>query len=322
MSHKHTYGSINEGYSGAKAGQQRHELGLLPCLGNCLVAVPQDKFYAVERFGEFERVLKPGLACIGFDLCGICISFRSISRRVEQNDCLIETKTKDNVFVVVKVAVQQVVDPERAEEAIYKLGDVSAQIDSYVADVVRSHVPKMLLDEAFEKKDDISNAIEKELGQRMAPFGFVIHKALVTEVRPSKEVMDSMNEINKQRRLRDAAVMAADADKIRVVKAAEAAADALCLQGEGIARQRSAIVQGLRDSIQAGTNEQLTSEKISELLLISQYFETLKEIGANSKASAVFINQSPGSAIADIAGQIRNGLLQGEAASPGQQKMK
>merc|ERR1719254_446048 len=126
-----------------------------------------------------------------------------------------------------------------------------------------------------------------------------------------------MNEINKQKRLRDAAIMAAEADKVRVVKAAEGAADAAQLQGEGIARQRRAIIDGLRESITHGTNDTLSTEKISELLLITQYFETLRDIAANSKAQTVFLPHSAG-AVADVAGQIRNGILQ---ASPGQARM-
>lgn len=288
---------------------------------NCIVAVPQDRYIAVEDFGQFRQIVKPGFSCLGFDCCGLCIQLRSISSRVEQNECWIETKTKDNVIVTVKVAVQQCVSPEQADSAIYKLGDVSAQIDSFVADVVRSHVPKMTLDEAFEQKDAISDAIQQSLGEQMKNYGFIIHKALVTEVRPNSQVMDAMNEINKQKRLRDAAVMAGEAEKIKVVKAAEAAADASHLQGQGIARQRAAIVQGLRDSISQGTDAPLTSERVSELLLITQYFEALRDIGANSKTSAIFVPQSPGSAISDIATEIRNGVLQAGMTGPAQQQM-
>merc|ERR1712187_198230 len=147
-------------------------------------------------------------------------------------------KTKDNVFVNVLVAVQQSVIPDSAELAIYKLSNVEAQIDSYVSDVVRSQVPKLTLDEAFEKKDDISDAVQQQLHKNMA-YGFEIHKALVTELQPDAEVAQSMNEINRQKRLRDAALMAAEAEKIKVVKQAEAAADAQHLQGQGIARQRA-----------------------------------------------------------------------------------
>merc|ERR1719145_324559 len=155
----------------------------------------------------------------------------------------------------------------------------------------------MNLDEAFEEKDTISAAVQETLVKSMHEYGF---------------------EINKQKRLRDAALMASEADKIRVVKKAEADCEAARLQGEGIAKQREAIVEGLKRSVTSGTNEQLGSDKISELLLITQYFETLKEIGANSKSSSVFIPHSPAAGVADISSQIRNGIMQG---GPAQQRM-
>lgn len=320
MQRSGNYGSMAVSTPGGSAGAQSKVSGLFPCC-NCCVAVPQDKYYAVEKFGEFQRILGPGLTCAGCDCFGICIGFRAISRRVEQNDCVIETKTKDNVFVLVKVAVQQSVDPERAESAIYRLANVGAQIDSYVADVVRSHVPKMLLDEVFEKKDSISDAIMSELARHMTAYGFVIHKALVVEVRPNQEVMDSMNDINKQKRLRLAAIEKAEAEKVRVVTAAEAAADALHLQGQGIARQRSAIVKGLRESIEEGQREPLSGAQVSELLLMSQYFETLKDIGAQSKSQAIFMPYTPGE-VSNISAQIRQGVLEGSVMQgPAQARM-
>lgn len=296
----------------------RRENGCIPCT-NCCVTVPQDKWYAVEKFGKFSNTIGPGLAVVGCDLCGSCITFRSVTSRVEQNVCHVRTKTKDNVFVNVMVAVQQCVIPERASDAMYKLTDVKAQIESYVSDVVRSQVPKMNLDEAFEKKDEISDACQHQLQENMASYGFTIDKALVTELQPDSEVMHSMNEINKQRRLRDASLMAAEAEKVKIVKAAEAAADAQHLQGQGIARQRAAIIEGLKDSITHGTGETLTSEKVSELLLVTQYFETLRDVGASSKANVVFVPNGPGG-VADVATQIRNGVLQ--ASSPGQAVMR
>merc|ERR1712228_235836 len=218
------------------------------------------------------------------------------------------------------VAVQQSVVPDAVEKAIYKLSNVDAQIDSYVSDVVRSELPKLTLDEAFEKKDDISNACQERLCKNMASYGFQILKALVTELHPDQDVANSMNEINKQKRLRDAALMAAEAEKIKVVKQAEAAADAQALQGQGIARQRAAIIEGLKDSITQGTGETLTSDKVSELLLITQYFETLRDIGATNKTSCVFVPHGVGG-VTDIASQIRNGVMQASSA-PGQSSMR
>jgi regulator of protease activity HflC (stomatin/prohibitin superfamily) len=272
----------------------------------------------VEKFGKYSHQLTPGLSFGGFDICGCCLTYRSITSRVEQIMCTVSTKTKDNVFVTAQVAVQQSVKPEAVVDAMYKLANVHAQIDSYVSDVVRSSVPHMTIDEAFEKKDDISVSVQTKLQTEMSNYGFIIHKALVTELVPDASVVQSMNEINKQKRLRDAAIMAAEAEKIKVVKQAEAAADAAQLQGEGIARQRRAIIDGLRDSITHGSQETLSTEKISELLLITQYFETLRDIAAHSKAQTVFLPHSAG-AVSDVASQIRNGIMQGSA--PGQQRM-
>merc|ERR1712050_648380 len=144
--------------------------------------VPQDKFFAAEQFGKFSHMLSPGLSFAGVDVCGCCIQFRSITSRVEQNAVRVQTKTKDNVFVIANVAVQQSVKPDAVQDAMYKLTNVHVQIDAYVSDVVRSQVPLMLLDEAFEKKDDVSNAIQEKLSHEMAAYGFQIHKALVTEL--------------------------------------------------------------------------------------------------------------------------------------------
>eukprot|EP00930_Biecheleria_cincta_P085646 TRINITY_DN7502_c0_g1_i4.p1 TRINITY_DN7502_c0_g1~~TRINITY_DN7502_c0_g1_i4.p1 ORF type:complete len:296 (+),score=78.32 TRINITY_DN7502_c0_g1_i4:61-948(+) len=293
-----------------------HISGMLPCC-NCCITVPQDQYVAVENFGKFNKTLPPGLQMAGCDCCGVCISFRAISARVDQTFVNVTTKTKDNVFVNAQVAVQHRVREKSVELALYQLSDVQGQIDSYVSNVVRSYVPVMTLDEAFEKKDDISDAVQKKLTTEMEAYGLEIRKALVTEVNPDASVVNSMNEINKQKRLRDAALMAAEAEKIKAVKAAEAAADAAQLQGEGIARQRRAIIDGLRDSITHGTGETLSTSQISELLLITQYFETLRDVAANNKSSTVFLNHSAGS-VADVASQIRNGVLQ---AGPAQQLM-
>jgi len=301
--------------------QQRS--GCLPCT-NCLVTVPQDQIYAVETFGSFSRILQPGLSVAGCDCCGCCISFRSITRRLVQNDVLVPTKTHDNVFVTVKVSVQQQVIQKLEEKAIYTLDNTSNQIDAYVADVVRAQVPKMSLDDVFDKKDDIAKSVKENLQSSMQDYGFQILAALVTEVTPDYQVQQAMNEINKQKRLRIAAQEEAEANKIKVVTAAEADAEMKRLQGVGIANQRSEIIQGLRAAISVGTDDTLTSDKISELLLITQYFDTLQSIAANDKTNTIFLPSSAGG-IRDISQEIRNGILQGNAAAgaaPGQHKMK
>eukprot|EP00439_Symbiodinium_sp_Y106_P072127 s1281_g13.t1 len=203
--------------------------------------------------------------------------------------------------------------------ALYKLEDVSEQLDSYVADVVRSFVPSLSLDECFERKEEISVAVEEKLKTEMIQFGLTILKALVTDIQPDHSVVASMNEINKQKRLRDASQMAAEAHQIKVVRAAEASADAAQLAGEGIARQRRAIIDGIRESITFGSEETLSANSVSHLLLVTQYYETLRDISSGSKSSTVFLDSSV-SAIADLVAQIRRGMVESNGGSTASKK--
>lgn len=226
-----------------------------------------------------------------------------------------ETKTKDNVFVSIQLAVQFEVIRSKIYEAYYSLQNPIVQINAYVFDVVRSKVPQMLLDEVFESKDDIASQVKESLGKIMGEFGFFIHQALVTDISPNARVRDAMNEINASRRLRLAATERAEAEKILAVKQAEAEAESKQLQGQGIARQRKAIVDGLRDSVGEFTDSihGMNAKDVLELVLLTQYFDTVKDIGCSGKVKTVFVSNSemgPSDAL-------RNTLLQTQAAGNG-----
>merc|ERR1711865_1170300 len=207
-----------------------------------------------------------------------------LSIRIQQLDVICETKTKDNVFVQVQVALQFRVITDRAYDAFYRLSDPRGQIQSYVYDVIRSQVPKMELDQAFAAKRDIAAATLTQLENVMRDYGYEIVNALVTDLSPDARVKASMNEINASKRLKEAAAHKAEADKVRQVKAAEADAEARYLSGLGVARQRKAIVQGLQESVGAFANdvEGVTSKDVMDILLLSQYFDTLSSVGANA----------------------------------------
>jgi regulator of protease activity HflC (stomatin/prohibitin superfamily) len=269
--------------------------------------VKQQTAAIVERFGRFKRIAKAGL---NFKIPIIDKVAGRISLRVQQLDVRVETKTKDNVFVNVIVSVQYFVIPEKVVDAFYKLQNAEAQITSYVYDVVRARVPNIILDDVFETKDDIAQAVKLELEQIMDDFGYGIVKALVTDIDPDAKVKASMNEINAAQRLRVAAVEQAEADKIRVVKAAEAEAESKALQGKGIADQRTAIVNGLRDSVSQfkGTVEGTSAQEVMNLVLMTQYFDTLKDVGLSSNSNTILIPHSP-SGMNDISEQLRNAMI-------------
>ena len=280
--------------------------------------VDQQTIAIVERFGRFARMANAGL--------NIKIPFIEwvrgvLSLRIQQLDILIETKTRDNVFVKITVSVQYHVVPERIYDAFYKLTDPRRQIESFVFDVIRAEVPKMTLDDVFEKKDNVAIAVKEELSGLMADFGYGILKALVTNLDPDEKVKTAMNEINEQQRLRMAAQEKGEAEKILRVKNAEAEAESMKLQGMGVANQRKAIIDGLKQSIQEFQEgiSGVSAGDVMGLVMMAQYYDTLKEIGAKDKTNTILLPHSPGG-LQDIVAQLREGIITGNVVSDGVSK--
>jgi len=297
--------------------------GCLPC-----VTVNTGTVTLIEKFGKFSRVADPGLNIV----IPCCCEFpaATVSMRVQQMEVTCETKTKDNVFVMLKVAVQYQInkDEESVKNAHYRLTNPKQQIESYVFDVVRSSVPKIELDDVFTTKEEISTNIKSELESSMASFGYQILASPITDIDPDKEVKRAMNEINKAKRLRVAASDEGEAVKIRAVKEAEAEAarteiqakadaEAKFLAGQGIARQRQAIMEGLRESVNAFKSEvqDVDAKTVMDLMIVTQYFDMMRDVGANSKSNAVFLNHSPG-ALEDLAQAVQKGFMAAAPSNP------
>ncbi|KAH9322577.1 hypothetical protein KI387_017216, partial [Taxus chinensis] len=279
----------------------------------CCIQVGQASVAMKERFGRFEEVLEPGCHCLPW-IFGSQIRGH-LSLRVQKLDVRCETKTKDNVFVTVVASVQYRALIEKASEAFYKLSDTRGQIQAYVFDVIRSSVPKMNLDDVFEQKGEVAKAVEEELEKAMSNYGFEIVQTLIVDIEPDEHVKRAMNEINAAARMRVATKERAEAEKILQIKRAEGEAESKYLSGLGIARQRQAIVDGLRESVLAfsGNVPGTSAKDVMDMVLVTQYFDTMKEIGAHSKSSSVFIPHGPG-AVHDVVQQIRDGLLQASHA--------
>lgn len=277
--------------------------------------VQQQSCAIIEQFGRYVRSAGPGL---NIKVPFIESVVQRVSLRMQQLLIEVETKTSDNVFVKIIVAVQYRVLEGSEALAYYQLQDQEEQIKSYVLDVVRAKVPKMGLDEVFEKKDDIGQAVKTELDASMKIYGFEIPNALVTDVNPADSVKAAMNEIQTQQRLQVAAAAKGEANKILVVKNAEAEAESKRLQGEGIAKQRRAIVDGLRESI-AAFKEQVGSvseHEVLNLVLLTQYFDTLKEIGVSSGSKVILVPHSP-TGMSDISAQLRDTIMMANEVATG-----
>jgi len=275
--------------------------------------VQQQTNAIIERFGKFNRIAQPGL---NWRIPLVDRIAGKVNLRIQQLDVQVETKTKDNVFVKIVVSVQYYASPENIYKAFYSLNDPNRQITSFVFDVVRARVPAILLDELFEKKDEIADAVKNELASTMDDFGYNILKAPVTDIDPDPQVKAAMNEINASQRLRVAAAEKAEAEKIIKVKAAEAEAESKVLQGQGIANQRKAIVEGLKESVDGFQKHipGISAQEIMNLVLITQYFDTLKEIGGQAKTNTILLPHSPGG-MKDFMEQIRNTIITGNEVS-------
>jgi regulator of protease activity HflC (stomatin/prohibitin superfamily) len=266
----------------------------------------------ITRFGRFLRVADPGL---NWKVPFIDAVAGMVSLRVNQINLTMETKTKDNVFVTIPISVQNRVRPEKVYDAFYKLSNPVEQIQSYVEQVILGHVPGMTLDEVFASQSGIAAAVKLELDADMATFGFEIVNVLVTDIVPDAKVKSAMNDINAAQREQVAANARGEAEKILVVKKAEAEAESKALQGKGIADQRKAIIQGLQTSIEQfrGVVSDATTAEVMQLVMVTQYFDTLKSIGELDKSNTLFLSHSPG-AVRDISDQIMQSVLIAEKA--------
>jgi regulator of protease activity HflC (stomatin/prohibitin superfamily) len=267
----------------------------------------------IQRMGKFVRVANAGM---NFKLPWLDQIAGRIDLRVQQLALDVETKTKDNVFVKIPVSVQYHVIPNKVYEAFYKLASPTQQISSYVFNVILGHVPKMNLDDAFLQQSDIAVAIKQGLDDVMQTYGYAIDQALVTDIQPDEKVKSAMNEINAAQREQVAASARGETEKILKVKQAEAEAESKALQGQGIANQRRAIVEGLKQSVEAfaAAVEGTTARDVMMLVLVTQYLDTIKEIGAQDKSNTLFMSHSP-AAIGDLFRQMQDAVMIGQKAA-------
>ena len=278
-----------------------------------VILVKERTFYVIQRLGKFKRMAPPGL---GFIIPFIDSKTAVINMRVQQLDVDVETKTHDDVFVHLRVSVQYQVMKSKLWDAYYSLDNPRHQIASYIFDDVRAEVPKLELDDVFAKKEDIAVAVRQNLSDSMDDYGYSIIKTLITDIDPDAHVKESMNRINAAKRDKEAAMEEAEGAKIRVVKAAEADAESKRLSGEGIAQQRLEIVRGFKESVEdfQKSLKNITHEEVMQFVLLTQYFDTLNNIGANGKNTTMLMPHSPG-AMADFQQQIISGTAFGQKMS-------
>lgn len=272
--------------------------------------VQQQTLAVVERFGKYQRIANPG---INFKIPIVDRVVSELDMRVQQLVSTFETKTRDNVFVEVQTAVQYFIISDKAYDAHYKLENSEDQIKAYIADIIRSEIPKLSLDETFERKDSIAGSVKTALTETMTNFGYTIVTTLVTNIDPAGNVKNAMNEINTQQRMKLATTERAAAQKITVIAAAEAEAESMKLKGQGMADQRKAIIEGLKSSVndlKEATG--VDGKEAMTLVTLTSYFDMLEKVGAAGKV--IFMNHTPG-AVKNLAEEIRESIIGGTEAT-------
>jgi len=258
-----------------------------------LFVVKQQTVFIVERFGKFKRT---GHAGLNLKVPLIDKIAGKISLKIQQLDVIVETKTKDDVFVHLKISVQFLVQRNHVYDAFYKLQNPHEQITAFIFDVVRAEVPKMILDDVFVKKEEIALAIQRDLKEAMLNYGYDIIKALVTDIDPDENVKIAMNRINAAEREKVAAQHEGDAQRILIVERAKAEAESKRLQGKGIADQRREIARGLEESMVVLNRAGINSQEASALIVITQHYDTLQSIGSDTKSNLILLPNNPNAA--------------------------
>jgi regulator of protease activity HflC (stomatin/prohibitin superfamily) len=255
-----------------------------------LFMVKQQTAYIIERFGKFSSIRSAGLQ---FKIPFVDRIAARLSLRIQQLDVVVETKTKDDVFVHLKISVQYQILRDKVYDAFYRLQNPHGQLTAYIFDLVRAEIPKMILDDVFEKKDDIAFAVKRDLKEAMLDYGYDIVKALVTDIDPDGSVKEAMNRINAAEREKVAAQHEGDAQRILIVERAKAEAESKRLQGKGIADQRREIAKGLEESVDTLNKAGINPQEASALIVITQHYDTLQSIGADSSSNLILLPNNP-----------------------------
>jgi regulator of protease activity HflC (stomatin/prohibitin superfamily) len=283
-----------------------------------LFVVKQQTSVIIERFGKFQSIRQAGL---NLKIPLVDKIAGRISLKIQQLDVNVETKTLDDVFVHLNIAVQFQIQKDHVYNAFYKLQNPHEQITAFIFDTVRAEVPKMKLDDVFVKKDEIAQAIQRDLKEAMLNYGYDIVKALVTDIDPDENVKIAMNRINAADREKTAAQFEGDAQRILIVERAKAEAESKRLQGKGIADQRREIARGLEESVAVLNKAGINSQEASSLIIVTQHYDTLQSIGNHSNSNLILLPNSPSAASSMLSDTI-TGMVSANQISEANNKNK
>jgi len=264
---------------------------LLVLVLSAIRIVQQNHVQLVERFGKYVGTLESGLHVIVpiFDRVVTNISLAQQNLTFQ-----IDTVTKDKVIVRLKANLIYAINRESVTQFYYELSNGIETLSSFVENYVRSYVSSQTHEELLERREEISDYLIKHLDVKMKAWGMKINSFQVMDIVFPSEITDAMSKVVASQRLREAAMNEAEASKIKVVKQAEAEKESRVLLGEGVAGERRAIIDGLKTSIDdMKAIKDLNTDEVMKLVVVSQYFDTIRAVGESQNSKIMFLNPAP-----------------------------
>jgi len=278
-------------------------VAFLSVLGGCLVmviiisflssirTVSQNHVQLIERFGKYVRTLDSGLHVL---TPFIEKAIADISLAMQNLMFDADAVTKDKVVVKVRANLVYAIDRGAVTKYYYELSNPIETLSAYVENYVRSYISSETHEELLERREEVSQYLVDHLDDIMIKWGIKIVSFQVVDIVFPSDITQAMSKVVASQRLREAAQNEAEANKVKVVKEAEAEKDSRILLGEGVAGERRAIIDGLKQSIGEMQNiKGLNADEVMNLVVISQYFDTIKEIGQANNTKVMFMNPAP-----------------------------
>ncbi len=258
---------------------------------SAIVTVQQNTVKLIERFGKFHKVLDSGLNIIfpilDKQVATVTLALQNLHEQVD-------AVTKDKVVVKIEANLVYSVDRQLIKEFYYDLSDAMTTLRDYVENYMRSHVATKTHEELLSEREEFSTYLIDSLDDILIKWGIRITSFQVINISFPSEITDAMSKVVASQRLREAAQNEAEANKVKVVKQAEADMESRIMLGEGIAGQRKAIIEGLKNSINdLKSIEGLDPNEVMNLVVISQYFDTIKDVGSSQNTKVMFMNPAP-----------------------------
>lgn len=195
----------------------------------------------------------------------------------------ISVKTKDNAFLKLptKVLFMASSDREGAVKSHYELHEAEKQIKDYVFNCVRQTASGMDMEQLYTNREELKKQVDEALKAQFEHFGFVIANVLVDQPQPSKEVEDAFNKVIASKRLKEAAQNEADAAQVKLVGVAKAESQSKELQGQGIAKMRNAIAEGLAEAMKKIEAAGISPEETIAFLTETNRLDTIAAAAAH-----------------------------------------